>query len=186
MVEEAIGDIVDADPYITEATVSAIGDATKKNKGPPDDVIKKCNLAIKHILGVRADAHNSGQTQLDADIHDSWVQASGDPETEVPAWLRAGTPMGIEVDAKNVGVFPQVRESCPEALRRPLELFNEHFANYISLEDSPHGEAVLQELVDGGFVKKVRSLRQAKRELGGHTPVTSKLAWFTTEKGRCP
>ena len=37
--------------------------------------------------------------------------------------------MGIEIDAKNVGVFPEVQEKCPEELRRPLEFFHERFIN---------------------------------------------------------
>ena len=54
-------------------------------------------------------------------------------------WTQA-RPMGIEVDAVNVGVFPEVVDVCPPELRRPLELFNERFVNYASLEDSPHGQ----------------------------------------------
>ena len=51
--------------------------------------------------------------------------------------LKRVTPMGIEVDAKNVGVFPEVKEECPEELRRSLELFHERVVNYTYLEESP-------------------------------------------------
>mgnify|MGYP006875435449 CR=1 FL=1 len=90
--------------------------------------------------------------------------------------------MGIEVDARNVGLFPGTQEKCPEELKSPLSFYHERFVNYTSLEDSPHGKDVLQKLVDAGFVKKVRGLNQVKKELFGATPVTSKLALITTEK----
>ena len=131
---------------------------------------------------MQRDGGHGGLTQLDADIYEEWVRASGDPDVEIPRWLRRGTPMGIEVTARNVGIFPEVSDECPEHLRRPLEFYNERFVNYTSLEDSPHGEEVLGQLVREGYVKKVKSLSHAKQLLSGATPVTSKLALITTEK----
>ena len=83
---------------------------------------------------MQLDGGHGGLTQLDADIYEHWVRESGDPDVEVPRWLRRGTPMGIEVSARNVGIFPQVTDECPEHLKRPLEFYNERFLNYTSLE----------------------------------------------------
>ena len=123
--------------------MDAVGDVTKRSKGPCQEIVRDVNNAIHRVLNLAEDGGHEGRTQLDSRIYHKWVADSGDPETEVGKWLDTGTPMGIEVDAVNVGVFPEVVDECPAELRRPLELFNEIFVNYTSVEDSPYGKDVL-------------------------------------------
>ena len=145
--------------------MAAVGDSSKKSPGISDDVVAHATRAIQKILNIDPNQPDESQTTINSNIYDGWVYQSGDPETQVPRWLRSGAPMGFEVDPISVGIFSWVTSTCPEELRRPLEVWGEEFCNYVSLEDSPHGEAVLQKLVDANCVRKVRRLPDAKRIL---------------------
>ena len=83
--------------------------------------------------------------------------------------------MGIDCLPEPAGVFPTVYDKVNEVDRRPLVHDGERFVNYVSIENSEHGQQVLQELVEKGYVDKTAALDEARRALGGE-PVLSKLA----------
>ena len=110
------------------------------------------------------------QTQLHQPLYEAWVRKAADPDVHVPAWLKSGTPMGIRKTAERAGIFPPVDQQVPTADRRPLLEPDETFINYSSIEESEHGEEVLGELVDKGFVDCHDSLEDVISALGGDKP----------------
>ena len=58
----------------------------------------------------------------------------------------------------------------------------ESFVNYSSIEDSPYGLEVLEELVSKGFVMKLSDEAEVRSKMGGQLPILSKLALITTIK----
>ena len=97
------------------------------------------------------------------------------------AWLRRGTPMGIEQNMQPRGVFPTVCET-PEDSRRPLEHEHQEFNDYRSAELDDDSWHALQELVSSGFVQRFDSERAAIDYLRGQRPVSSKLSLVKNEK----
>ena len=85
----------------------------------------------------------STRTELYDYIFQAWVEQSGDPDVQVPQWLRDGGPAGIELEAGSVGVFPILTDA--EAARYPafnLNYYHESHVNYSSMDTSPYGEYV--------------------------------------------
>ena len=79
-------------------------------------------------------------TPMDTGLVASWVEASGDPETEVRRWLLKGAPLGIEMPIKGCGIFPPAEEKknggdTGEAITRG-ELEKKGFKNYLSVESN--------------------------------------------------
>ena len=89
--------------------------------------------------------------------------------------------MGIEECMVPRGVFPQIDESTPDELRRPLDHWHEGFTNYKSLEEELEGSKALDELVAAGFVKYFHSYDAVKKYLGGREPISSKLVAVRNE-----
>ena len=54
--------------------------------------------------------------------------------------------------------------------------------NYTSMEESPHANDVLEKLVKERYVLEFKDIGQAKRYLGGRTPVLNKMALITVMK----
>ena len=138
---------------IEQKIPEAIGDTTKMHTGPTDEQIVQARRSLYHTLDLSYSRRRPGLTQLEPDIYDQWVKMSGDYDIDVQDWLRGGTPMGIEECMVPRGVFPQIDESTPAELRRPLDHWHEGFTNYKSLEAEPGGSKALDELVAVGFVK---------------------------------
>ena len=63
-----------------------------------------------------------------------------------------------------------------------LNLYHESHINYSSMDESPHGEGVMEELVAAGYVRKCLTKSELDTFLNHETPVLCKLALITTEK----
>ena len=72
--------------------------------------------------------------------------------------------------------------SEPPSGEFPLTYFEEGFANYISMEDSPHGEAVLADLVKKECIRIFSTLKEAQEHVGSEDLTMNKLALITTER----
>ena len=125
-------------------------------------------------------ADDTTLTELSCALLEGWAAASGDPDTPLLKWLRYGAPAGIDEHPEAVGVFPMASE--PPSREFPLTSFDEGFANYISMEDSPHGEAVLADLVRKKYIKIFNTLKEAQEHVGSEDLTMNKLALITTER----
>ena len=93
-VTKALEKIVEDDPRVVDDTVNAIGDTTKTSPGISEGVVTQAVRAIETILKIERNKPDHSQTTLSSNIYEGWVHNSGDPETEVPRWLRGGAPYG--------------------------------------------------------------------------------------------
>ena len=108
----------------------------------------------------------------------------GDPDVPLASWLREGAPAGVDLHPESVGIFPSAHE--PPSGEFDLTYYCDESANYVSMDDSDHGDDVLQELVDAGYVDNFMDPDAAQKALGVESIVTSKLALITTMKNGVP
>ena len=101
-------------PAVERACLDAIGSTTVHAfLDPEGPVVDDLRRLMCRALGV--DYHmerekllqeGPARTELCQVLWKAWVDAAGDPDTEVPDWLRAGAPAGIECHPKLKGIFP--------------------------------------------------------------------------------
>ena len=113
-------------------------------------------------------------------ILEAWAHMAGDPDLPLIRWLIEGAPAGILQEPECVGVFPLVDED--PTYEFPLAWYDERFMNYTSMEESPRANDVLDKLVKERHVLDFKDIDQAKRYLGGRTPVLNKMALITVLK----
>ena len=71
----------------------------------------------------------------------------------LPAWMREGTPTGIEKYPEDAGICPRIEQSVEEAAQRPLIFGGEKFLNNESFGDSADADKLLLELAQAGDVE---------------------------------
>jgi len=180
-IAQIIDDFLTSRPRMETAIFKSIGDKTKSNTGPKTVDIADLRSKIEDHLGIERSGKAIGP-RLRYNIYDRWVSLAQDPDKYVPQWLRLGSGIGITKIPEYAGIFPEsVSTTAPEDMKNLISP-GESFVNYTSIEDSPHGEEVLGDLVSKGFVAKFTDESEVKKLLDGHLPYLSKLALITTSK----
>ena len=150
----AIDTYLDYCPRAQEAILTSIGQKKDRAQPPTHEQIKTCLKKVEQALGCE-DQPSSDLTELQSQTYEDWVDQAQDPDHEVPAWLKQGGPAGIDMDAGTVHISPILTEE--EAARYPHYDSNfphEGHTNYISMEDSPHGKKVMDDLASSKYVLK--------------------------------
>ena len=82
----------------------------------------------------------SSSPGLSADLFRAFNNAAGDPDVDLPSWLRSGAPIGIILSITPCGVFLPSIEPGPSTLAQAESLCVDPFGwtNYRSAEDDPH------------------------------------------------
>ena len=142
-VAKILEDFVSERPHVHAAVHRAIGDSTKKFTGPTESDVAEARHRVEDHFGI-TESGKEGLTQLNQEIYAAWIRVADDPDYFVANWLRYGTPLGMVLSPEHAGIFPPCHDQVPEHLRRPLQMASEDFVNYSSIEDSEHGEQVLQ------------------------------------------
>ena len=75
------------------------------------DLVMKWKKRLKEMMGIpEIPQHTTGSDEyrspLDPDILEAWADLSGDPEKEVPNWVRHVAPLGITEKIGCCGIFP--------------------------------------------------------------------------------
>ena len=111
---------------------------------------------------------------LDAELWEAWAKRAGDPETQVPHWIREGAPLGIEKAIGTCGIFPANVEGEREECKGPGEL-GEPWANmgdvtnYSSVTEDPVNARIeLDRYKELGYMKVV-PIQEAERDMGHGT-----------------
>lgn len=144
-----------------------------------------CELWDIAVPGAKLVEKGKYATPVLHEILDAWIKKSGDPETEVPKWLASGTPLGIELPIKSVGIFPPAEEDdvggpgdyvlSDAVLERP-----ETMKNYKSVEEDVEGTNIeLQRYEKHNFLKRI-SQDEAKKLYPDGT--VSRLGLVTKQK----
>ena len=155
-----------------------MGKSKDEARAVDDEHIQSCRHAVAEFFNVNLN-DDTPETELISPLFQAWAKMADDPDIPLTEWLRDGAPAGIEHDIEVVGVFPP--SIHPPSQDFELTAYSEELKNYDSMEDSPHGDEVLGELVNAGYVIKCKSIDEARRLLDGE-PIVSKLALITTEK----
>ena len=104
--------------------------------------------------------------QVRPDLLEAYVAKSGDPELDVPEWLRSGSPFGAINPIKVNSVFPATAKNdfsqAPAYEDTPAG-----WSNYKSVESAPDiAEQLLDTMVKKGWAKKCSSLKLMAEDLG--------------------
>ena len=92
---------------------------TKENEFIPELVIK-WKAALKKLVGgfdkpaIKLKGSEEYTSPLDDQLFEAWGRKAGDPEEEVPRWIREGAPLGISKEIKEIGccgIFPEGEEA---------------------------------------------------------------------------
>ena len=105
----------------------------------------------------------------------SWQLFANDPDDQVADWLEAGGPCGIELRAKNVGVFPEAEGQDYDDPHVLLE--NDPLTWETKLAEDEIAYLEMETLTKKGYVLKFPSLKAAQEHLGSNI-VASKLIRF--------
>ena len=182
-VAKTIDGYLDANPAVELNILKSIG-AHKDSVTPPtQEQIAACRVLVERTLGTSPPKDHRRLTELQAHIFMKWVENAGDPDHEVPQWLMTGGPAGIAQEPGSLLIFPPVTPE--EEARYPkveLNLYHESHMNYTSMDESPHGEGVMEELVAACYVRKCLNKSELDTLLNHETLVLCKLALITTEK----
>ena len=120
--------------------------------------------------GCEAAPHDSLQHALLGSV----LGAAGDPETEVPAWLRTSVPLGIEKPIKSCGIFPETDETQigpADADNAAYTAVGAGFSNYASYaEHAQLADAELKRELDAGYLEWQRDKRVLERRVGALRP----------------
>ena len=133
--------------YFSEANPQTMETAerygTKECELDPEVILKwketlKTLLEAKEPPGVQLVDNREYKSKLDAELFESWIEKSADPDTCIPDWIRDGVPLGIECKIPVRGIFPPSDEKGP-----PLETEDEtaticrgDLINYMSVEEN--------------------------------------------------
>ena len=102
------------------------------------DIVERWREELTNLVGAKREvllrAPGSYVSPLYASILENWGKKAGDPESEVPGWIREGAPLGISKGIKCCGVFPKV--DSEEAKKQ------EHVLNYSSVEQDKEEAAI--------------------------------------------
>ena len=167
-------------PHVMEDILDAVGKPKGEVKGPRSEDIVECRNRVARFLHADLD-HDPGLTEVCAPLIRAWIEAANDPDTPLADWLFRGAPAGVDEHPECVGIFPLANE--PPSREFKPTYYTEGCVNYVSMDDSPHGEEVLGKLISAGYVIRYSSIDEAMQAHSGkEILVSSKLALITTEK----
>eukprot|EP00971_Amphidinium_carterae_P011894 234229-Amphidinium_carterae.1 len=109
----------------------------------------------------------SQRTPLRADLVESYVRDSGDPEVDLATWLRDGTPFGAVNPITQNSIFPACEEQVGDHQSDTHMSLPPGWSNYESAEDCP---SVVEELLNGmvarGWAEVYDSVEEMRRRHG--------------------
>ena len=100
--------VLHGESNIGRRVLDSIGEPKDQLCPPTSAQVDRARAAVLQTLGVSHQWIGPRRTELHGEIFEAWVDQAGDPETEVPRWLKDSGPAGIERDPGAVGIFPQV------------------------------------------------------------------------------
>ena len=132
-------------------------------------VVGDWKARLKKVLGAKAPpklkmaSKYEYKSNLEAEMLDAWRIKGNDPECHVPEWIRAGTPLGINVPIPTAGVFPSMESELdlnhvqPEELEdAAAQLQRGAINNYVSVRENPgEAEIEIQRYREAGFLRDI-------------------------------
>ena len=144
--------------------LSSIGKDKDKNKGVDDKLLLEGRVLLANYLGVDLNDDNA-DTELISPLFEGWAKVAQDPDLVMAKWLRTCAPAGVERDIELAGIFPPSSQAPSNDFT--LVTHEEDLQNYISMEDSSHGQKILDQLLNCGYIVECMSVEEAREVLGG-------------------
>ena len=119
------------------------------------DIVERWREELTNLVGAKREvplrAPGSYVSPLYASILENWSRKAGDPESEVPDWIREGAPLGISRGIRSCGIFPKVDSeeakkqellSSAELADAEAQLSRGDVLNYSSVEQDKEEAAI--------------------------------------------
>ena len=119
------------------------------------DIVERWREELTNLVGAKREvllrAPGSYVSPLYASILENWSKKAGDPESEVPDWIREGAPLGISKGIRSCGIFPKVDSeeakkqellSSAELADAEAQLSRGDVLNYSSVEQDKEEAAI--------------------------------------------
>ena len=122
------------------------------------------------------------KSKLDADLFESWIEKSADPDDSIPDWTREGAPLGIECKISVRGIFPSFEEGGPalESEDAVSTIVRGDLINYTSVEENKeHAVEELERYERSKYLFRL-TVEQAERDFRKRT--LSKLGLILKER----
>ena len=154
-------------------------------QGPDQGLVTEWQGRLRSLLGAppEPDIHCEWgvRSPVQGRLFQAWLNASGDPEDQILAWVEEGAPLGVERPILARGIFPKIEVGGRSpGVGAQLEHVLEGFTNYASVEDN--FEAAKQEVqryLDREFAVSLTQAEALRRYPDGSI---SKIALLTREK----
>ena len=141
------------------------------------------SLAVNGVLpDIGAVSTPTCSTTIRAGLLKAWAHDARDPGETLCSWLTEGAPAGLTVGFEQLdGLFPRVK---PGERDDPETLTTDHdiFVNYSGVEDDEDVHAMIEGFVNKKYLKRLSSLQQVKRYVGGDSAVSKLGAVVKTVK----
>ena len=111
--------------------------------GTPADLLDDLRREIAEFLGVEEwgevrDSSSGIRSKLRPGLIQAYISVTGDPDVDLPEWLRHGAPLGLNKVIQHRGIFPRVLEtsgSAYEFRNVTARIRATKFRNYMSFYD---------------------------------------------------
>ena len=153
-----------------------------------EEIVEKWRSTLKEMMGAKEPPrvmlvdNKEYKSKLDAELFESWIDKSGDPDDCIPDWIRRGVPLGIECEIPVRGVFPLSEEEGPalESEDAVSTIVRGDLINYTSVEENK--EHAIEELERLESHKYLFRLDAAEAERDFRRRTISKLGLILKER----
>ncbi|CAK0883204.1 unnamed protein product, partial [Prorocentrum cordatum] len=190
-VRKVLDEVLDRSSF-KESVVSVIDQmGTDQCNGFSQEAVEFTQEALRKELGA---SRSDPGTVFDHQLWKSLLDAAGDPETEVPGWLRHGCPTGIgESEVRTCGIFPPVDHASAAiekarqfaALRAAQEWRHDLHKNYASFytDGGALAEQEVQRIEQRGYIEIIRDWDEVRSRSPDATASKVALLVKTREDG---
>lgn len=166
-------------------TCDALGSDDPKRGPPPLQPWRRCATYYGNSLISQASTFERHASQfqqramLDAQLHEAWRAAAGDPDSHIYLWLRDGAPTGIRNHVVDPGIFPTCHRPAdlePQDLRRG----EQQFRSYPGVEEQDITDAELTAHLAKGHLAAFDSHAVLQEFMDCPKPILNKLGLIVT------
>ena len=139
----------------------------------------------KGVDAVRLQDALKYKSPLFPDLLEAYIHKSGDPEQDVPNWVRNGAPLGMDKKIGECGIFPKAEgpQVDEDVVTAAEVIAGDKLKNYLSVvQNEGEAEIELSRYEQAGYLKRIRK-KEALHKHGAGTISRLGLILKTKEDG---